>query len=306
MADSIKAKKVKEIDAPVKIQKSTGDKIADVCIYVGITILSLICILPFIQVLAVSISDSAAVSSNSVLLIPVGVNIEAYKNVLADANLVHSLWFTALLTVLFTIAGMLVTVFSAYALSRPKLKGRYFFATLFLITMYFSAGIIPDYLLMDNLNILDSFWCLFLPGLFSAYNMIIMRTFIQNSIPESLIEAAELDGCDDFRILFQVVLPLSKSVLATLALFYAVGRWNSFSDALYYVTSEKWKPLQLKLKEITDSATASDNEAGTQAVTNSKVFQSAGIMFATIPIVIVYPFVQRYFVSGVMIGAVKG
>ena len=293
-------------DAPMKIKKSTGDKIADVLIYFGITVLSLICILPFIQVLAVSLSSSSSVYANQVLLIPVGLNIDAYRQVLADSNLVHSLWFTAILTITFTIGGMLVTIFSAYALSRPKLKGRYFFATLFLITMYFSAGIIPDYLLMDNLNILDSVWCLFLPGLFSAYNMIILRTFIQNSIPESLIEAAELDGCDDFRILFQVVLPLSKSVLATLALFYAVGRWNSFSDALYYITSEKYKPLQLKLKEITDSAAASDNESGTSAVTNSKVFQSAGIMFATIPIVIVYPFVQKYFVSGVMVGAVKG
>ena len=290
----------------VKIKKSTGDKIADVLIYIFIGLLSLICILPFIQTAAVSVSSGQYVNAQQILLIPKGLNISAYKSILSDAKMVHSLFFTVFLTITFTIAGMIVTIFSAYALSRPKLKGRYFFATLFLITMYFSAGIIPDYLLMDNLNILDSFWCLFLPGLFSAYNMIILRTFMQNSIPESLIEAAELDGCDDFRILFQVVLPLSKSVLATLMLFYAVGRWNSFSDALYYIQSEKYKPLQLKLQMMIQSATTSESEADASTSPNPEMLKSASIMFATIPIIIVYPFVQKYFVSGVMIGAVKG
>ena len=290
----------------VKIKKSTGDKIADVLIYIFIGLLSLICILPFVQTAAVSVSAGNFVNAQKVLLIPKGLNVIAYKSILSDAKMVHSLFFTVFLTVTFTIAGMIVTIFSAYALSREKLKGRYFFATLFLLTMYFSAGIIPDYLLMDNLNILDSFWCLFLPGLFSAYNMIILRTFIQNSIPESLIEAAELDGCDDFRILFQVVLPLSKSVLATLMLFYAVGRWNSFADALYYIQSEKYKPLQLKLQMMIQSATTSESEADASTTPNPEMLKSASIMFATIPIIIVYPFVQKYFVSGVMIGAVKG
>ena len=290
----------------VKIKKSTGDKIADVLIYIFIGLLSLICILPFIQTAAVSVSSGQYVNAQQVLLVPKGLNVSAYRSILSDAKMVHSLFFTVFLTITFTIAGMIVTIFSAYALSRPKLKGRYFFATLFLITMYFSAGIIPDYLLMDNLNILDSFWCLFLPGLFSAYNMIILRTFMQNSIPESLIEAAELDGCDDFRILFQVVLPLSKSVLATLMLFYAVGRWNSFSDALYYIQSEKYKPLQLKLQMMIQSATTSESEADASTSPNPEMLKSASIMFATIPIIIVYPFVQKYFVSGVMIGAVKG
>lgn len=289
-----------------KIKKSVGDRIADVLIYLFIGLLSLMCILPFVQVLSVSISNNSLVAAGDILLIPKGINFIAYQQILSNASMLHSLLFTVFLTAVFTLGGMAVTIFSAYALSRVKLKGRYFFATMFLITMYFSAGIIPDYLLMDNLNILDSLWCLFLPGLFSAYNMIILRTFIQNSIPESLIEAAELDGCDDFRILFRVVLPLSKSVLATLALFYAVGRWNQFSDALYYIQSDKLKPLQLKLREMIESSGASENEAGGGVVLNSEVVQSAGIMFATIPIVIVYPFVQKYFVSGVMIGAVKG
>ena len=162
---------------------------------------------------------------------------------------------------------------------------------------------------MDKLNLLDTAAVLVLPLIFSAYNMIILRTFMQNSIPESLIEAAELDGCDDFRILFQVVLPLSKPVLATLALFYAVGRWNSFTDALYYIQSDALKPLQLKLYNLVNasgSTGALSQEAGGGQQQAAEVVKSATIMFATLPIVIIYPFLQKYFVSGVMIGAVKG
>ena len=291
------------------IKKSTADKVADVLIYIFIALLSLICIIPFIHVLAISISGNAAVYANKVFLIPKDLTLSAYRSVLGDEAMVHSLWYTAVITVIFTVLGMLVTVFSAYALSKPRLKGRYFFSTVFLITMYFSAGTIPEYLNIDNLNLLDTAAVLILPLAFSAYNMIIMRTFIQNSIPESLLEAAELDGCDDYKILFKIVLPLSKPVLATLALFYAVGRWNSYGDALYYIQSENLKPLQLKLYQLVSSSAAASLQqegGGGEAQSATEVIKSATIMFATIPIVIVYPFVQKYFVSGVMIGAVKG
>lgn len=291
------------------IKKSTADKVADVLIYIFIALLALICIIPFIHVLAISISGNAAVYANKVFLIPKDLTLSAYRSVLGDEAMVHSLWYTAVITVIFTVLGMLVTVFSAYALSKPRLKGRYFFSTVFLITMYFSAGTIPEYLNIDNLNLLDTAAVLILPLAFSAYNMIIMRTFIQNSIPESLLEAAELDGCDDYKILFKIVLPLSKPVLATLALFYAVGRWNSYGDALYYIQSEDLKPLQLKLYQLVSSSAAASLQqegGGGEAQSATEVIKSATIMFATIPIVIVYPFVQKYFVSGVMIGAVKG
>ncbi len=293
----------------VKIKKSAGDKVADVLIYALITVLALICVIPFIHVLAMSMSGNAAVYANKVFLIPKNINFNAYKTVIGDSAMMHSLWFTAFLTIAFTFFGMVVTIFAAYALSRPQLKGRYLFSTVLLLTMYFSAGVIPEYLLMDNLNILDTLWVLMLPGLFSAYNMIILRTFIQNSIPDSLIEAAELDGCDEFKILFRIVLPLSKPVLATLALFYAVGRWNSYGDALYYIQSEGLKPLQLKLYQLVSSsasASLSQEGGGGEAQSATEVVKAATIMFATIPIIIVYPFVQKYFVSGVMIGAVKG
>lgn len=293
----------------MKIKKSPLDIIADVLIYAFIALVAIICIIPFLHVAAMSISGDADVYANNVFLIPKHVNINAYKTVLGDPSMMRSLIFTVILTVVFTVLGMMVTICSAYALSRPKLKGRHIISTIFLMTMYFSAGTIPDYLLMDSLNLLDTAAVLVLPLIFSAYNMIILRTFMQNSIPESLIEAAELDGCDDFRILVQVVLPLSKPVLATLALFYAVGRWNSFTDALYFIQSDNLKPLQLKLYNLVNasgSTGALAQEAGGGQQQAAEVVKSATIMFATLPIVLIYPFLQKYFVTGVMIGAVKG
>lgn len=293
----------------MKIKKSPLDLIADILIYAFIALVAIICIIPFLHVAAMSISGDADVYANNVFLIPKHVNLNAYKTVLGDPSMMRSLIFTVILTVVFTVLGMMVTICSAYALSRPKLKGRHIISTIFLMTMYFSAGTIPDYLLMDGLNLLDTAAVLVLPLIFSAYNMIILRTFMQNSIPESLIEAAELDGCDDFRILVQVVLPLSKPVLATLALFYAVGRWNSFTDALYFIQSDNLKPLQLKLYNLVNasgSTGALAQEAGGGQQQAAEVVKSATIMFATLPIVLIYPFLQKYFVTGVMIGAVKG
>lgn len=293
----------------MNIKKTPGDIAADILIYGFITILALICIIPFIHVAAISLSSDSAVYANTVFLFPKGINLGAYKTVIGDSSMMHSLGFTVIITILFTLLGMLLTIFSAYALSRSRLKGRGFFSVIFLITMYFQAGTIPDYLLMDNLNLLDTAAVLILPLAFSAYNMIILKTFMQNSIPESLLEAAQLDGCDDFRALFQVVLPLAKPVLATLALFYAVGRWNSFQDALYFIQSDNLKPLQLKLYNLVNAAGSTGalaQEAGGGQQQAEEVVKSATIMFATLPIVIIYPFVQKYFVSGVMIGAVKG
>jgi len=293
----------------MKIKKSPLDIIADILIYIFVGVLALICLIPFLHVAAKSLSSDAAIYANRVFLIPEGININAYKTVFGDQSMMTSLWFTVFLTVAFTLLGMIVTTFAAFVLTKTRLKGRGFFVGMFMVTMYFGAGIIPDYLLMDTIGLLDTVWVLLLPLTFSAYNMIILKTFMQSSIPDSLIEAAELDGCDDFRTLFQVVLPLSKPVLATLALFYAVGRWNSFTDALYYVQNPNLYPLQLKLYNLVNAAGETSSlaqEAGGGEQQAAEVVKSATIMFATIPIIIVYPFVQKYFVTGVMVGAVKG
>ena len=292
----------------MKIKKSAGDIIADIFIYLVVGILSLICIIPFIHVAAVSISSDAAVYANSVWLLPKEITLNAYKTVLGDPSMVHSLWYTALITVLFTLLGLFLTICAAYALSQPKLRGRKWMSIMFIITMYFAAGIIPDYLLMDSLNLLDTTAVLVLPLAISAYNMIILRTAIQG-LPPSLLEAAEIDGCSDIRILVQIVLPLCIPTLATLALFYAVGRWNSFQDALYYIQSDSLKVLQLKLYNLVNASGSTGSlaqESGGGEMQAQEVVKSATIMFATIPIIIVYPFIQKYFVKGVMVGSLKG
>lgn len=293
----------------MKIKKSAGDIIADVIIYIIIGLLALICIIPLIHVLAISVSGDADVYANNVWLIPKNFNLNAYRIVIKDPAMMRSLVYTIFITVLFTALGMFLTICAAYALSRDRLKGKKVLNVIFIITMYFSAGAIPEYLLMDRLNLLETTASLVLPLAFSAYNMIILRTAMQ-ALPKSLEEAAQLDGCNDFRILVQVMLPLCVPTLATLTLFYAVGRWNAFQDALYYIRStDELKPLQLKLYNLVNAAGSTgalSQESGGSQQQAAEVVKSATIMFATIPIIIVYPFVQRYFVSGVMIGAVKG
>ena len=292
----------------MKIKKSKADILADILIYVLIAALSIICLIPFIHVAAMSISSDASVYANKVWLIPKDITLNASKTVLGDPSMMHSLGYTVIITALFTALGMFLTICAAYALSRKRLKGRKVFNIMFLITMYFSAGIIPDYILMSNLNLLDTTAVLVLPLAISAYNMIILRTAMQG-IPVELEEAAQIDGCSDFRILVQIMLPLCVPTLATLALFYAVGRWNSFQDALYYINKPELQPLQLKLYNLANASGSNaslSQEAGGGENQAAEVVKSATIMFATIPIIIVYPFVQKYFVSGVMIGAVKG
>ena len=292
----------------MKIKKSKADILADILIYALIAALSIICLIPFIHVAAMSISSDASVYANKVWLIPKDITLNASKTVLGDPSMMHSLGYTVIITALFTALGMFLTICAAYALSRKRLKGRKVFNIMFLITMYFSAGIIPDYILMSNLNLLDTTAVLVLPLAISAYNMIILRTAMQG-IPVELEEAAQIDGCSDFRILVQIMLPLCVPTLATLALFYAVGRWNSFQDALYYINKPELQPLQLKLYNLANASGSNaslSQEAGGGENQAAEVVKSATIMFATIPIIIVYPFVQKYFVSGVMIGAVKG
>ena len=275
-------------------------------IYIFIALLSLLCIIPFFHVISVSISGNEAVLSNQVWFLPKDITFDAYKTVLGDPTMMYSFWFTVVITILFTVLGLALTVCAAYVLSRQRMKGKSVINTIFVFTMYFGAGLIPDYLLMDSLNLLDTAAVLILPLAISAYNMIILRTAMQ-AIPASLEEAAQLDGCDDFRILVQVMLPLVVPTMATLALFYAVGRWNSYSDALYYIQSSNLQPLQLKLYNLV--AAAADSSAlegdGGQSAQAEEVVKSATVMFATVPIIIIYPFLQKYFVSGTMIGAVK-
>jgi putative aldouronate transport system permease protein len=259
-------------------------------------------------VVAKSISTDAYVIANKVFLWPMGWTLEPYRKVFADASIVRSLYVTVVVTIAFTILGMFLTCCMAYALSRPQFKGSRLMTFLCIITLYFSGGIIPDYLLMNSLRMLDTLWSLILPLSFSAYNLIIMKNAMASSIPLSLEESARIDGAGHFRILAQIFLPLSKPIIATISLFYAVGRWNAYQDALFYIKQRvDLRPLQLKLYYLIVQANESFQlEAAVVSLTDPEVLKAACVVFATLPIICVYPFIQKYFVQGVMIGAVKG
>jgi len=288
--------------------KSKSTKFGDFVIVAVCIVLIFICLLPMLNVLARSLSDTQYLIRNEVTLWPKGLNFEAYKTVLKNERFVHSLWYTALLTIGCTLLSLFMTVICAYPLTYDKLKGRKFLNGFIVFTMYFSAGMIPHYVMLSNMGMLESVWVLVIPSCLSVYNMIIMRSSFY-SVPESLREAAEIDGAGPIRILVQIYLPLSKPVLATLALFYAVGRWNGFSDALLYIKKTRdLYPIQLYLYNILQNASSGEAAAqeGFAMPGLSETLKMASVMFATVPILLVYPWLQRYFVSGVTIGAVKG
>ena len=299
---------MKEVKRTLTVSKKK-DLTVDIFFRVLLILMSIICLFPFIHVLSKSISEESFVIANKVVLLPKGFSLNAYSKIFADSSILRSMFVTIVVTVSFTLIGMFLTVCSAYALSRRELKGRKIITFLILATMYFTAGTIPDYLLMSNLKMLDTWWCLILPLCFAPYNFLIMKNSFSSNIPDSLGESALIDGAGHFRILWSIVVPLSKPIMATIALFYAVGRWNTYSDALYYIKQRTdLRPLQLKLYYLVVAASESfQAEGGSVGVlTNPEVMKAACVMFATIPIICVYPFIQKYFVQGTMIGAVKG
>lgn len=266
------------------------------------------CLAPFLHILAVSLSSSGPITSGKVTLYPIELSFDAYTRVLSDMAMVRSLVFTIALTAVFTLMAMLMTTMAAYPLS-GSLKGRSIFMYIIVFTMFFSGGLIPEYLIIKELGLLDTAAVLVLPGLISPFNMIIMITFFRSTIPGSLFEAAEIDGCSKFGMLLRIVLPLSLPVIATLSLFYAVGRWNGFRDALFYVTNQDLYPLQLKLYQMVMNNMVSEvtlAEGSNMQKLIPESLKAASIMFATVPILIVYPWLQRYFVSGLTLGSVKG
>ena len=281
----------------------------DILIAVMVLLAVLICILPIMHEIAISCSSNRAIISDKVVIFPVEFSWQAYTSVLNDSSIIRSLFYTIGLTLVYTVFSMAMTICCAYPLTKKRLHGRSFFLTFIVITMYFSGGLIPSYLLVKMLGILDTSWALILPGMISAFNVIILKTFF-SSFPESLEEAAYLDGCTDIGILFKIVLPLSKPVLATLSLFYAVSRWSGFMDALMYITKPNLYPLPLKLYNIIYNSMSINTIAqeGINVVQqpSADALKAATVMVATVPIILVYPWLQRYFVKGIMIGAIKG
>lgn len=267
-----------------------------------------VCLTPFIHIIAISLSSNRPIMAGVVSFLPVEFTFEAYSRVFTDNSMIRSLGFTVFLTILVTVLSMVLTIAVGYSLSKRELKGRKWFMLIIVITMFFSGGIIPEYILIRDLHLLDTLWALVLPGLISPFYMIILISFL-NSIPASLEEAAEIDGSSHIGTLIRIILPLSMPVLATLSLFYAVGRWNGFQDSLMYITRPELYPLQLKLYQMIQINQVSDllqAEGITGAAVLPESLKAATVVFSTLPILIVYPFLQRYFIGGMMMGAVKG
>lgn len=273
---------------------------------VGLAVL--MCILPILHVVAVSFSSRSAVLAGIVSLWPVEATVETYRYVIGDVTMIRALFFTIGLTVVYTALAMVISVAGAYALTKKRLKGRNFFLLMFIFTLYFNGGIIPTYLLIKGMGLLNRFWALVIPGSLSVFNLIILKTFF-GSIPVSLEESAYIEGANELQILLRIILPLSGPVLATISLFYAVGRWNGLQDALFYITNPKLYPLQLKLYQIIQNSQSLDIQQAESTGSGNQLSESvkaASIVFATAPIVLVYPFLQRYFIKGVMLGSIKG
>lgn len=290
------------------MREQTANRVFDTINFIVLSVCTLICLAPFLHILAISLSSVKPILSGQVSLFPVELNFEAYYKVFSDPAMIRSLGFTVLLTGVFTVLCMVMTIAMGYPLSKKKLKGRKGFMFIVVITMFFSGGIIPEYILIRNLHMLDSMWALVLPGLINPFYLIILISFF-NNIPESLEESAEIDGSSHFRTLVSIILPLSLPVITTLSLFYAVGRWNGFTDTLMYINSPELYPLQLKLYQLIQNNMISElmqMEGAQMATVVPESLKAASVIFATVPILIVYPWLQRYFVSGVMLGAVKG
>lgn len=266
---------------------------------------------PILNVVAVSFSSYAEYTANPTMLIPRGFNLDSYIKVFQNKSIWTSYGNTIYITVVGTVLGVTITALAAYSLSKKNLKGKKILMPLILFTMFFSGGMIPSYFLMRGLHLLDTRTALILPGCMSAYNLILVKNFFE-SLPESLMEAAEIDGASEPQIFSKIVIPLSKPIISVITLFTAVGYWNSYFNAILYTKSQSKWTLQLVLREIIMSADILENstggnlaEQGVNAVP-AVMLQYAAIVVAMVPILCVYPFIQKYFQEGIMMGAVKG
>jgi putative aldouronate transport system permease protein len=287
------------------MSERTSNRIFDIVNVTFISLFVLFCLAPFLHTIAISLSSNRAITSGEVTIFPKEFSWDAYGQVFSDNSMLYSLGFTALLTIATTVLCLLFTIAAAYPLTKKNLKGRKLFMYIIIITMFFSGGIIPEYLLIRDLHLMNSVWALILPGLVSPFNLI---SFFRG-IPDSLEESAEIDGSSHVHTLFKIILPLSMPVLATLGLFYAVGRWNGFQDSLMYITDPKLYPLQLKLFQMVQNNMITDLtllEGASRTRLTPESLKAAAVVFATVPILLVYPWLQKYFVSGAMQGAIKG
>lgn len=286
--------------------KSRGSKIFDVVNMIFMIILSATFLYPVVYVISLSLSSASAIIEGRVMLLPVELTTSAYKMLFDDSTIVNSFLFTVQITVVGVLCSILVTVVAAYPLSRKHLKGSGIIMRLIVFTMYFNGGIVPTYMVIRGLGLFNSMWALILPTLIDTFLLIIMINYFRG-LPTELEEAAKADGCSNFRTFYQIFLPLAKPAMATLVVFYAVNYWNTFFNALLYIQDQKRLTLQVKLYQVLSMfSDAMDPAAGVDPSIIPENLKGATVVLAVLPIVCVYPFMQRYFVKGVTVGAVKG
>lgn len=289
---------------------STGDKVFYTIAYTTLTFFALLVLYPLIYILSASFSSPSAVSAGKVVLLPVEPSLRGYTEVFSYGPLLTGYRNTIFYTVVGTAINISMTMCAAFGLTRKNVPGVRVLTFMFMFTMLFSGGLIPTYLLMKDLNFINKIWVMLIPGAISVQNMIIARTFIQTSIPAELNDAATIDGCTEFTYFFKILLPLSKTIIAVLTLYYAVGHWNSYFSAMIYLRNKKLFPLQIVLREILIlnqiDLSMLDPEMEEQFRGMEDLLKYSLIVISTVPIMCVYPFVQKYFVKGVMIGSLKG
>jgi multiple sugar transport system permease protein/putative aldouronate transport system permease protein len=292
-------------------KSSLSDKSFYAVIFIILTLFFLIVLYPCIFVLSASFSSGSAVQAGRVVFLPVELSLQGYHTVFNTGTVWVGFRNSILYTLFGTLVNIIMTMTAAYCLSRTDLPGRNGIMLLFTFTMFFNGGMIPTYMLIRNLKMLNTPFALIIPGAIGVYNMIIARTFIQSSIPGEMLDAAKIDGCSDFMYYVRIVLHLSKAIIAVLVLFYGVGHWNAYFNAMIYLNNKALYPLTIYLREILmatqiDPSTVSDPEAQLRLAEAAAVIKYSLIVVTMVPVIIIYPFVQKYFIKGVMIGSVKG
>ena len=293
-----------------RIRESFGDRIFLTAIHLFLAVILLVVLYPLVYVVSASFSSPLAVSSGRVWLFPVDFSLRGYQVALSNPQIITGYANSIYYTFFGTLISVALTVLAGYPLSRRNLFGGNVVMFLITFTLIFSGGLIPTYLVVRDLGMIDTRWALIIPQAVAAWQVIIARTFFQQSIPDDLVEAAELDGCSDLRFLWYVVIPLSKPIIAVLALMYAVSQWNSYFDALLYLKNASLQPLQLVLRSIlilnTTTSGSMDAKTMLERQQLADLLKYTLIVVGSLPVLVMYPFVQRYFVKGVLIGSIKG
>ena len=294
----------------VKLYRTLPDRILLGCIWALLIFIMVIILVPVLFIIASSFSDAKAVSAGQVFLWPVDFSLAGYQVIFQSPNIVRAFANSVAYTAVGTVVSVSLTLLAGYPLSRTDLRIRGFVMFLFTVTMFFSGGMIPTYLVVSKLKLVDSFWAMILPSAMGVWNVILIKTYIQSSIPGEIYESASIDGCSDWKYFIQMVIPLSKPIISVMIILYAVGKWNDFFSGLLYLNDVNKQPLQLLLRNILVTNDAAGMQLSLTEQMNRQelktLLQYSLIIVSSVPVMILYPFIQKYFVKGIMMGSIKG